>query len=107
MLPILVLALALPQGYADDADLDVVAFSLSAPQAKSVELVGDFNQWQSGVTPLAGPDETGVWRVTLALPTTLTRIEYSYWVDGIRLVDPTQLVVSDGFSGENNVFIRP
>lgn len=103
----LVLALAAPWGYADDADTYVVTFRLYAPQAKSVELVGDFNQWQSGVTPLAGPDETGIWWVTLTLPETLSRIEYSYWVDGARVVDTSQPIVSDGFSGENNVLFRP
>lgn len=83
-------------------------FTLHAPRAKSVEILGDFNQWQSGATPLAGLDEAGRWRVRLAFPATVHRIEYIYWVDGAyRQVDPAQPVVSDGFSGENNVVVLP
>ena len=102
------LALAAPWACADETGMRVMTFTLHAPQAKSVEILGDFNQWQSGVTPLAGPDETGHWRVRLAFPAAVHRIEYIYWVDGAhRQVDPAQPVVSDGFSGENNVVVLP
>lgn len=103
----LALTLVLPWAYAE-ADTHEAIFSLYAPQAKSVEVLGDFNQWQSGVTLLAGPDEKGRWRVKLTLPATLSRIEYIYWVDGAhRRIDPEQPVVPDGFSGENNVIVLP
>ncbi|WP_161984200.1 glycogen-binding domain-containing protein [Sulfuriferula plumbiphila] len=103
----LALTLALPWAYAA-ADRHEATFSLYAPQAKSVEVIGDFNQWQSGVTLLVGPDEKGMWRAKLPLPTTLTRIEYVYWVDGAqRRIDPGQPVVQDGFFGENNVLVLP
>jgi len=104
----LALALAAPWVCADETGARAVTFSLYAPQAKSVEVAGDFNQWQSGATPLAGPDEKGMWRVKLTLPATLNRIEYVYWVDGAsRRIDPGQLVVQDGFAGENNVLVLP
>lgn len=103
----LALALTLPWTYAQ-ADTHEATFSLYAPQAKSVEVIGDFNQWQSGVTLLAGPDEKGMWRVKLPLPATLTHIEYVYRVDGShRQIDPGQPIVRDGFSGENNVLVLP
>ncbi len=94
---------------ADGAGLREATFTLHAPQAKSVEILGDFNQWQSGATPLAGPDEAGRWRVRLAFPAAVNRIEYIYWVDGAyRQVDPAQPVVSDGFAaGENHVLVLP
>ena len=105
---ILVLTLTAPRAYADEGDTREVAFRLYAPQARSVEVIGDFNQWQSGAMPLAGPDETGMWRVKLTLPATLTRIEYIYWVNGAqRMAEPGQPVVKDGFSGENNVRVFP
>lgn len=105
---VLVLALAAPWVYADEAGTHEATFSLYAPHAKSVEVTGDFNQWQSGATPLDGPDEKGMWRVKLILPATLNRIEYVYWVDGAsRRIDPVQLVVQDGFAGENNVLVLP
>lgn len=104
----LALTLTLPWAYAAADRHHEATFSLYAPQAKSVEVIGDFNQWQSGVTLLAGPDEKGVWRVKLHLPNTLTRIEYVYWVDGAqRRTDPGQPVVKDGFFGENNVLVLP
>ena len=102
------LALAASWARADDAEMRAMTFILHAPQARSVEILGDFNQWQSGSTPLAGPDETGRWRVRLAFPAAVRRIEYIYWVDGAhRQVDPAQPIVSDGFSGENNVAVLP
>lgn len=104
----LALTLAVPWVCADETGARAVTFSLYAPHAKSVEVAGDFNQWQSGATPLVGPDEKGVWRVKLTLSTSLHRIEYVYWVDGAsRKIDTAQPVVQDGFAGENNVLVLP
>lgn len=103
----LVMAQTAPWAYAEEVMAREISFDFYAPKAKSVEVVGDFNQWQSGVLPLTGPDETGRWRLKLSLPATLTRIEYVYWVDGARMTDPEQAVVQDGFSGKNNVRLFP
>lgn len=103
----LILAQTAPWAYAEEAIPREISFDLYAPQAKSVEVFGDFNQWQSGGMPLAGPDETGMWRLKLLLPAALTRIEYVYSVDGARRTDPEQAVVQDGFSGKNNVRVFP
>lgn len=101
-----VMALAAPWVCAEGAGTHEATFSLYAPQARSVDVIGDFNQWQSGVTPLAGPDVKGMWRLKLNLPVTLNRVEYVYWVDGAhKRVNPAQPVVQDGFAGENNVLI--
>ncbi len=83
-------------------------FSPHAPHAKSVEIIGNFNFWQTGTVALAGPDEKGMWQVKVPLPANLTRIEYVYWVDGTsRKIDPAQPVAQDEFSGENNVLVLP
>lgn len=103
----LLLVQSAPRAYAEEEKTHEVTFDLYAPQAKSVEVFGDFNQWQSGAMPLAGPDETGMWRLKFSLPATLTRIEYVYWVDGTRSTDTEQAVVQDGFSGKNNVRVLP
>lgn len=104
----LALALAAPWVCAEGAGTHEATFSLYAPQARTVDVIGDFNRWQSGATPLAGPDIKGMWRVKLSLPAMLNRVEYIYWVDGAhRRVDPEQPVVKDGFAGENNVLILP
>ncbi len=104
---VLVLALVAPCTYADEAGTREVTLSLYAPEAKSVEVVGDFNQWQTGLTPLAGPDKKGMWLVKLTLPATQRRIEYVYWVDSAKRIDPIQPVVQDGFAGQNNVLVLP
>ncbi|HEY9097420.1 MAG TPA: glycogen-binding domain-containing protein [Thiobacillus sp.] len=102
-----VLALAAPWVGADEMDTQAT-FSLYAPQASSVEIIGDFNQWQHGATPLVGPDETGRWKTTLTFPGSWTRIEYVYWVNNVsRQVNTEQPIVPDGFSGENNVLVLP
>lgn len=93
---------------ADETGARAVTFSLYAPHAKSVEVAGDFNQWQAEATPLVGPDEKGIWRVKLILSGLPRRMEYVYWVDGAsRRVDPVQPVVQDGFAGKNNVLLLP
>lgn len=104
---VLVLALVAPCTYADEAGTREVTLSLYAPEAKSVEVVGDFNQWQTGLTLLAGPDKKGMWLVKLTLPATQRRIEYVYWVDSAKRIDPIQPVVQDGFAGQNNVLVLP
>ena len=104
----LALALAAPWVCAEGADTHEVTFSLYAPQARTVDVIGDFNQWQSGVTPLAGPDGEGMWRVKLTLPAARNLIEYIYLLDNVhRRLDLTQPVVQDGFAGENNVLVLP
>ncbi len=104
----LLLITATPYAHAEAAGTHDATFSLHAPHAKSVEIIGNFNFWQAGTVALAGPDEKGMWRVKVSLPASLTRIEYVYWVDGAsRKIDPAQPVVQDGFSGENNVLVLP
>ena len=39
--------LAAPWVCAEGADTHEVTFSLYAPQARTVDVIGDFNQWQS------------------------------------------------------------
>ena len=38
-----------------------VRFAVWAPNAERVEVIGDFNGWQPGVTPLRVRTESGVW----------------------------------------------
>lgn len=68
----------------------VTRFMLIAPGAKHVALVGDFNGWDHGATPLtavASSGSGGVWTVDLHL--TPGRYTYAFLVDGKRWVaDP-------------------
>ena len=54
-------------------------FSLSAPQAQSVFIAGDFNQWNPSSHPLK-MDAQGVWRISLILNP--GQYEYRFLVDG-------------------------
>jgi 1,4-alpha-glucan branching enzyme len=60
-------------------------FSLSAPQAKSVFLAGNFNQWNLSAHPLK-QDKKGVWKISLPLGP--GRYEYRFLVDGEWHNDP-------------------
>ena len=64
----------------------VVQFVLVAPGAKSVTLVGDFNDWDAAATPLRAT-ASGAWLV--ALPLVPGRHRYAFVVDGARwIADP-------------------
>jgi 1,4-alpha-glucan branching enzyme len=61
-------------------------FSLSAPQAKSVSIVGDFNQWNVSSHSLK-QDKKGVWSILLSLNP--GQYEYRFFVDGEWHDDPS------------------
>jgi hypothetical protein len=64
-----------------------VAFSLEAPQATRVSLVGDFNNWDPAATPLAR-GSAGRWEAIV--PLTPGRYQFTFVVDGSRWVrDPS------------------
>ncbi len=69
-------------------DVQVVQFVLVAPGARSVALVGDFNDWDSGATPLrAAGGGRRVWSVEVPLEP--GRHRYAFVVDGEEWVaDP-------------------
>ena len=63
-------------------------FVFVSPDAKSVSLVGDFNDWDASKTPLAASRSGGVWSVVVPLPP--GRYTYTFVVDGTKWVaDPS------------------
>lgn len=63
-----------------------VQFVFVAPNAREVAVVGDFNDWDPGATPLALAG--GVWSRELEVP--VGRHDYAFVIDGKRWVaDPT------------------
>ena len=65
--------------------LKPVEFHLKEPNARSVELVGDFNAWKPGLLKMTrGPG--GTW--TFVLPVRPGRHKYLFLVDGEPQVDP-------------------
>jgi hypothetical protein len=61
-------------------DVQVVRFVLAAPGAAQVTLVGDFNGWDTMVTPLRPVGTGGAWFVEV--PLTRGHHEYAFVVDG-------------------------
>jgi 1,4-alpha-glucan branching enzyme len=57
----------------------VVQFVFVAPTARSVSLVGDFNNWEMDATPLEAGPARSVWTVNLLLPN--GRHRYAFVVD--------------------------
>ena len=79
-----------------------VSFTLDAPSAQQVSLVGDFNNWDPAATPLARAT-TGKWEAVI--PLTPGRYEFTFVVDGNRWVaDPERpRAVGDDFGQPNSV----
>ncbi len=72
-----------------------VEFRHKAPKAKSVELVGDFNAWKSGLLKMTRGGD-GVW--TVSLPVLEGRHKYLFLVDGEPTVD-ARAETTDGPQG--------
>ena len=60
-------------------------FTLLAPQARSVFLSGDFNDWSVSSHPLK-KDKGGMWKIAVSLAP--GQYQYRFWVDGEWQNDP-------------------
>ena len=81
----------------------VTRFMIVAPSARQVALVGDFNDWDKGQTPLLKVAANGVWTAEVKLPP--GRYAYAFLVDGQRWVaDPdAPRAVGDDFGRPSSV----
>ena len=80
------------------------------PEARSVEVVGSFNDWSRGMLHLSDDDHDGIWHAEAVLPA--GPHEYMFVVHGERWVpDPLAgRYVDDGFgAGQQNslLIVRP
>ena len=75
------LLLSFPEGTKDG-----VKFTYFNPDAKSVYLVGDFNNWNTSATPMEKNAE-GLWSVVI--PLSPGKYQYKFFVDGRYEQDPT------------------
>jgi hypothetical protein len=73
------------------------------PSASSVAIVGDFNDWEEGGSPLRRVSEQGVWTITI--PLAPGRYHYTFVVDGTEWVaDPlAPRTLEDDFGRPNSV----
>jgi 1,4-alpha-glucan branching enzyme len=76
---------------------------LVAPNATTVSLVGDFNDWETGAMPMEGTVTDGLWTVTV--PLSPGRYRYAFLVDGETWVpDPAApRALEDDFGRPNSV----
>lgn len=83
--------------------IKLVQFMLVAPDARTVSVVGDFNDWDPTATPLREASDAGVWTITV--PLTAGRHQYVFMVDGNRWTpDPAApTAVEDDFGMPNSV----
>lgn len=88
---------------ADSEAAREVEFVLMAPDASQVVLVGDFNGWSPGATPLRASERGRIWSVTV--PLTPGRHEYAFLVNGRHwLPDPrAPRAPADDFGAPNSV----
>jgi 1,4-alpha-glucan branching enzyme len=82
-----------------------ITFSLKAPNAKEVFLVGDFNNWDTRANPMK-LDKDGSWKVSLIFNP--GRYEFKFLVDGKwREGLKKEQTVPNCFGTLNNVLIIP
>lgn len=106
---VLAVAIVGPQLAVDEVALPVVPpgsviqFVLVAPEARSVVVVGDFNDWSTSSTPLTRAQGDGVW--SAEVPLGPGRYRYSFLVDGTTWVsDPgAATALADEFGRPNSV----
>jgi hypothetical protein len=81
-----------------------VTFVLHAPQARSVAVVGTFNDWDPGRLPLKKRSD-GTWETQVTLPP--GQYEYQFVVDGTHFVpDPEATEQQDDGLGGANAVLR-
>lgn len=76
-----------------------------SPEASSVALIGDFNEWGQREVTLAQSTDRGIWEFSVALDPGV--YHYNLLVDGERwLANPkSSTLVPDGFGGYNSVLV--
>ena len=80
-----------------------VTFNLFAPEAKKVEVTGDFNQTSPVTLPMTKNDK-GMWTATTSqLAPEL--YSYSFNVDGMRLTDPSNAYMNRDITTYSSLFI--
>jgi hypothetical protein len=81
-----------------------VHFTLTAPNAESVALVGDFTGWETSKIKLKDPNDDGMWEATVKLKKDNVYL-YNFVIDGEKwVVDPDSIIqVDDDFGGESSL----
>jgi 1,4-alpha-glucan branching enzyme len=83
---------------------DGVMFTAFYPGAASVQIAGDFNNWQPDQTAMKKVDKNGLWRVKLPLSAGTHR--YRFVVEGHWHQDPYNEAAEPNSYGEFNSVIH-
>ena len=75
-------------------------FAVWAPNAQSVSVVGDFNEWDSQVNPMQGPNDVGIW--TAFIPGLKEGSIYKYYI-----IKPDGMYVYKADPYANYAEVRP
>lgn len=83
----------------------LVRFTVLASGAKQVFLVGSFNHWAKGATPMKMVNGSALW--TVDVPLKEGEYTFMYLIDGVRWITPplAEDFVTDGFGQTNGVVI--
>lgn len=79
-----------------------ITFSISAPAAEEVILLGDFNGWDPVKHPMK-QDSNGMWKKIVMVPP--GRYEYKFLVDGQWQLDPENVQICTNCFGTRNHYI--
>jgi chromosome partitioning protein len=81
---------------------DALVFVTLYPRAQTVQVAGDFNNWQPSKSPLQKVGSSGVWQTKMQLPP--GKYRYRLVVDGQWQQDPyNELTEANPFGGFNSV----
>jgi chromosome partitioning protein len=81
---------------------DAIVFVTLYPRANSVQIAGDFNNWQPAKTPLQKVGNSGIWQTKIKLPA--GKYRYRLVVDGQWQQDPyNEITELNPFGGYNSV----
>jgi 1,4-alpha-glucan branching enzyme len=81
--------------------LAIVSFEVNAPEAQSVSIAGDFNNWDCNKTKLI--NHNGTWKITLNLKP--GHYQYMFVIDGKKWApDPNaKEYIDDGYGNKNSI----
>ncbi|MBN2373987.1 isoamylase early set domain-containing protein [bacterium] len=81
-----------------------VCFRLFYKDADTINIAGDFNNWNTLMHPLS-EDQAGCWSIVIPLPK--GRYQYQFIINQeIWITDPgAEMFAEDGFGSKNSLFI--
>lgn len=96
-------------------DNNTVTFRLQAPEARTVQITGDFLPTEKRETPFGKVDipgaadlvknKDGVWEFTTPQPLKPELYSYSFIVDGLKITDPSNINQIRDVASITNIFI--